>query len=136
MGAILFAILMGLVIGVAIQIIICVLLYMCFSRIPSEYRRLEPGLVFLILIPVFGLIWNFFVYLRMPESFQNYFAAQGRTDVGDCGHGIGLWYSICAAACIVPCVNYLAGPAAIVLLIIFLVKSFNLRGQIPIAGAA
>jgi hypothetical protein len=51
--------------------------------------------------------------------------------VGDCGKGIGLWYAICAVCCIIPCLNYVAGPAALVLLIIYLVKVMDLKNQIP-----
>lgn len=88
-------------------------------------------MVWLLLIPLFNLIWNFFVYQKLPDSYKSYFSSQGRTDVSDCGKGIGLAYAISAAACIVPCLNYLAVPAALVLLIIFLVKAMGLKNQIP-----
>ena len=32
--------------------------------------------------------------------------------------------------CIIPCVNYAAGPASLVLLIIYLVKAFGYKNQI------
>jgi hypothetical protein len=88
-------------------------------------------MVWLLLIPCFRLVWNFFVYLQLADSYKAYFASVGRTDVGDCGRGIGLWYAICAACGIIPCVNYLALPAGLVLLIIYLVKATDLKGQIP-----
>ena len=121
----------GLVVGAAIGVVISILLYQCFTRIPAEHQKMSPGMVFLLLIPLFSLIWNFFVYQRLPESYQSYFAAQGRTDVGDCGKQLGLWYAICAACSLVPCVNSFAGIAGLVLLIMFLVKAFELRRQIP-----
>ena len=114
----------------AILIVICALLHSALARVPPEHRTMEPGLVWLLLIPLFGIVWNFFVFLRIPESYKNYFTAQGRTDVGDCARGVGLWYAICGALLFVPCLNYLAVPAALVLLIIFLVKIFGLKSQI------
>lgn len=123
------------VIMVAISILICLLIYLPYKEVPAEHQKMAPGLVFLLLIPFFNIIWNFIVFMRIPESFQSYFAAQGRTDVGDCGRQIGLWYAICGVAAIVPCVNYVAGPAALVLFIIFLVKIWGLKGQIGIAPA-
>lgn len=129
------ALLVGLGIALAINILICALVYGCFKRIPLEHRKMEPGLVWLLLVPLVPLVWNFFVFLRLPESFASYFRSVGRTDVGDCGRGLGLWYAICAVAAIVPCVNYAAGPAALVLLIIFLVKVMGLKKQIPEAAA-
>src|SRR5947207_2203521 len=122
-----------LAVGIAIHIVICALLYGCFTRIPPQFRKMEPGLVWLLLIPLVPLVWNFFVYQRLPESFQAYFGSVGRTDVGDCGRGIGMAYSICYIGALVPCINYVAGPAALVLLIIFLVKVIGLKNQIALA---
>ena len=126
LGILLFTV----VVMVAISIFICLLIYLPYKDVPAEHQKMAPGLVFLLLIPFFNIIWNFIVFLRIPESFQSAFAAQGRTDVGDCGRQIGLWYAICGVAAIVPCVNYVAGPAALVLFIIFLVKIWGLKGQL------
>ena len=135
LGVILFAIGFMLLVTLLVYLIVAILLYGCLARVPQEYQRMKPGLVFLLLIPLFNLIWNFFVFLRIPESYQAYFASQGRTDVGDCGRSIGLWLSICVACSIIPCVNYISGPASLVLLIIFFVKIFGLKSQIPQATA-
>jgi hypothetical protein len=131
MGILLFTI----VISFAISIFICLLIYLPYKDVPAEHQKMAPGLVFLLLIPFFNIIWNFIVFLRIPESFQSCFAAQGRTDQGDCGRQIGLWYAICGVAAFVPCVNYIAGPAALVLFIIFLVKIWSLKGQIGMMPA-
>jgi hypothetical protein len=130
LGILLFTV----VIMVAISVLICLLIYLPYQQVPAEHQKMAPGLVFLLLIPFFNIIWNFIVFLRIPESFQSYFASQGRTDVGDCGRQIGLWYAICGVAAIVPCVNYVAGPAALVLFIIFLVKIWGLKGEIAVAA--
>jgi hypothetical protein len=82
-------------------------------------------------IPCFSIIWNFFVFQRIPDSFQSYFTSVGRTDVGDCGKQLGLWYAISGVACLIPIVNWIAGPAALVLLIISVVKFHQLKDQIP-----
>ncbi len=119
-----------LLVGLAIKIVIIVLLSGCLSKIPPEHREMEPGMVWLLLIPCFDIVWNFFVFIKIPKSFQRYFAAQGRTEFGDCGEQIGLWYSICFVGCMVPYVNAVAGIALLVLLIIFLVKVLGLKGQI------
>ena len=128
-----FLTIMGVVfaISLAVHVLVCALLSTCYSRIPKQFRKQEPGMVWLLMIPCFNVVWNFFVYLQLADSYKAYFASVGRTDVGDCGKGIGLGYAICAACCIIPCVNYLAGPAALVLLIIYLVKAMDLKNQIP-----
>lgn len=120
----------------AIAIAIILALSSCYARIPAQYRLMEPGMVWLLLIPCFGVIWNFFVYPRLSKSFQNYFSAHGRTDVGDCGYQIGLWFSICAAVSVIPLLQYCTAPIGLVFLIIYLVKVLGLKGQIPVGTTA
>jgi hypothetical protein len=135
LAGVLFVVGVVVVISLAILIVILFLLYGCYARIPERHRQMEPWQVWLLLIPLFNLVWNFFVYPKLGKSYQSYFAEQGRTDVGDCGEQVGLWYAICSALACIPCVNYIAGPAALVLLIIFLVKVLSLKGQIPVGAA-
>lgn len=130
------AICVALVVGLAIQAVICWLVSTCYSRIPQQFREMEPGMVWLLMIPCFNLVWVFFVYPKLARSFKAYFDSVGKTDVGDCGAQLGLWYCICTACCIIPCLNYLAAPASLVLLIIFLVKAWGLKDQIPASAAS
>jgi hypothetical protein len=124
----------GAVIGLAITIFVAVLISGCYARIPQQYREMEPGMVYLILIPCLNFVWVFFVTLRLSQSFQKYFAAHGRVDVGDCGYQLGLWYSICTVASLIPCVGSVTGLAGLVLLILYLVKVMGLKSQIPVGA--
>ena len=119
----------------AIQIFVCWVTSSILGRVPPQFRKQEPGMVWLLLIPCVSIVWNFFVYPRVAQSLKGYFNSIGRTDVGDCGEGIGLGYSICAACALLPYFNILAGPAALVLLIIFLVKANGLKNEIPLDAA-
>jgi hypothetical protein len=129
-------IVVALVISYVILFVIIIIISAALKEVPSEYRVMEPGQVWLLLIPCFAVIWNFWVFQRVPQSFQKYFASQGRTDLGDCGGQLGLWYAICAVGSVVPCLNYIAAPAGLVLLIIFLVKIVELKKQIHSGAAA
>ena len=135
LGVILFMVGVICLVSLAIGIVILYLIFSCYQRIPERHRQMGPWQVWLTLIPLFGIVWIFFVFPKLGKSYQSYFAEQGRTDVGDCGEKVGLWYAICVALSCIPCVNYIAGPAALILLIIFLVKVLTLKGQIP-EGAA
>lgn len=126
----------GLLIGIAIQALICYFLSGFLKALPAEFRKQEPNMVWLLMIPLFNLIWNFFVYLKIAESYQAYFAAQGRTDTGDCGKQFALVYCILAACCIVPYLNVLAGLAALVFLILVLVKFSELKKQVSLPPQA
>lgn len=135
-GFILVFALIALAISLAINLAICAVHYVCLKRVPAEYRKMEPWQVWLLMIPIFNFFWNFMVYQRIPESYQAYFAAKGIDGSGDCGKNLGLWYSICVIGAFVPCAGYVAAPASLVLMIIFIVKEFELRGKIPRDAAA
>ena len=129
-GVIAVAAIVGLIVMLAINAVVCWLVSSSLAKVPAEHRKMEPGKVWLLMIPCFSLVWNFFVFQRVPESFQSYFASIGRQDLGDCGKQIGLWYAICGACSVVPFLNYLAGPAGLVLLILNLVKFNQLKSEI------
>jgi hypothetical protein len=60
--AVVFLIIMlvALAIGLTIAIFFYLTLSRCLSRIRSRNREMEPGQVWLNLIPCFGIIWIFF----------------------------------------------------------------------------
>ncbi len=126
----------SLVVSLVIAIVLCILFKKNYEAIPEPYRKLEPNKVWLMLIPLFNLYWIFVVVLRLSDSYKAYFDAQGDTSVGDCARNIGMAYAICTACSIIPCVNYVAGPAALVLLIIYLVKVFDFRSRVLQGGQA
>jgi hypothetical protein len=120
----------GLAIGLIISAVICWLIAGCYERIPEKFRTMTPGKVWLLMIPCFNLVWGFWVYPGLSKSFQAYFDSVGDKTVGDCYAKIALWLCICQACCIVPCLNYLAGLAALVLLILFLIKTNELKNKV------
>jgi hypothetical protein len=133
-GVSLVFVMVGLAIGLAISIAVILIVQSFFKRIPPEHRKMEPGMVWLLIIPCFNVVWNFFVFLKLSDSFKSYFDSQGVMDVGDCNRGLALAYCITAVLCLVPCLNYLAGPVALVLLIVVLVKYNGLKERIPAGG--
>lgn len=136
MGFVLFAVLIGIAIGIAIMAVICYFVAGHFKAIPPNHRTMEPGQVWLMLIPFFNLYWAFKVFPGLSDSFKSYFDSVGNATVGDCGRQVGLWYAICAACSLIPCVNYIAGPASLILLIMFLVKASELKGKMGTAATA
>lgn len=117
-------------VGLAIQALICYFLSGFLKAIPPEHRKQEPNMVWLLMIPIFPLVWNWFVYPKTSESFQSYFASKGRTDVGDCGRQLAVVFCILVDCSIVPYLNFLTGLGALVLLIMLLVKFSEFKKQI------
>ena len=129
-----------LLVILAIAIVISWLIYSVQVQVPPEHRKIAPGLIWLLIIPFFNVIWNFFVFLQVPDSLKSYFDAQGRTDVGDCGRTLGLWSAVLLAVGflggfipLVGCFASFVWLAGLVLLILFLVKILGLKGQIAMA---
>jgi len=130
----LFILMIGLFVGGALNILVAALLYIDYQRVPARFRKLEPGLVWLLVIPCFHIVWNFFVFPRLSESFKAYFDSVGESSVGNCGQDLALGYAICSAISIIPLVGCLTGLVSLVLVILFLVKANELKNRIPIAA--
>src|SRR3954464_1146947 len=79
-----------------------VLAYIVLNRIPPQFRKQEPGMAFLLLIPLFSIVWNFFVHPKVAESLKAYFDAQGPHTHGDCGGSLALWMCISGACALIP----------------------------------
>jgi hypothetical protein len=131
----LFAMVIGLAIGLAIAALICYLISDALAKVPAQYHQnITPGQVWLLMIPFFNFYWNFVVYQRVPDTFKAYFEATGRPQPGDYGKQMGLIYSILICCCIIPCVNTFCGIAALVLMIILLVKFTGYKSMIIAGG--
>jgi len=121
----------------AINAAICFFLSSCFKRIPEEHRKLRPGMVWLLMIPCFSIVWNFYVYPALSESYTAAFESEGSNPHGDCGRMLALVYCILVAVTtalsVIPCISVLGcfiSPVALVLWILVLVKAGSLKSQI------
>ena len=121
-GIIAFAIIIGLIVLILMIWLVYGTLYKVLKRVPPAHRLMTPGHVFLSLIPLFGMVWIFFVVSRTSNSLLSYFRAAGRTDVGDCGRSVGLAWPILSVCGIIPILGALASIGALVCMIIFVVK--------------
>jgi len=138
-GAFLAGMLGFMCVVVAIALVIAIFYFLtlqkALNRVSRRNRLMEPGLVWLGIIPVFSVIWSFFIATRVPDSLRNEFRDQGRDDGTDYGRGIGLANAIIGAIS-VPLqvisnvsrdaafgfVMFPVGLASLVLFIIFWVK--------------
>ena len=118
----------------AISAVVCYFTSEMVKRIPAEHRKIEPNMVWLLMIPCFNLIWNFFVFPKVAASFKSYFDSQNITDVGDCAAQLSLIYCIVALTIFIPYIKVVGGPAALVLLILVLVKFNDLKNRIPLSA--
>lgn len=92
-------------------------------EVKDENRKMQPGQVWLTLIPLFGIIWQFIIVNNLADSLKMEFALRN-INVGEDrpGIGIGLAYCILLCCSIIPFLGILAGLAGFICWIIYWVK--------------
>lgn len=136
--AVLFMILAAvLAVVLLVQVVVIYLfLYKPASQIPEQYRQTSGGAAFLLLVPLFGLVWIFLYTQKLSRSFQDWL---GTGPDNDCGEKLGMWWGICTVASIIPIIGSFIGLASLVLMIMYLVKineSLNRGRALGSSGAA
>jgi len=116
----------------------CLTLQKALNRCSPESRAMQPGMVWLMLIPLFNIIWHFLVVLNMAKSLGAEFKKRGMAEEDQPGKTIGLVACILACCGVIPVVNYFSGIAFLVCWIIYWVKIAGFSGKIagPAAPAA
>ena len=66
------------VIGFAAYIVFLSAADRVLKRVEPEHRRMDPGMVWLNLIPIFNLMWLVVTVERVGESIRNEYIARGR----------------------------------------------------------
>jgi hypothetical protein len=121
----LFAVIFLIMIGVALGIL--TLVAKAMAGVPDKYRPMNPGQVFLLIVPLFNLYWNFRVFEPMMQGYTDALTAKKLPVNGDGGVGMAKWYSIVNILCMVPLLNLLAAPAVLILFIMILVRAFDAK---------
>jgi hypothetical protein len=83
------------------------------NRCSPENRAMQPGMVWLMLIPLFNVVWQFFVVLNLAKSLAAEFQKRGIAEDPNPGQTLGL----------VMCIgNLICGPVGLICWIIYWVK--------------
>ena len=83
------------------------------NRCSPECRAMNPGMVWLMFIPLFHIVWQFFVVLNMAKSLDAEFQKRGIAEDRSPGQTIGL----------IMCIgNLICGPVGLVCWIVYWVK--------------
>ena len=113
-------------IGIAIMLIpaifYCLTLQKALTRVAPENRAMAPGMVWLLFIPLFNIVWNFMVVLNMAKSLGAEFKQRNIPSEPEPGKGLGLAMCILACCGIIPVVNWFSGIATLVCWIMYWVK--------------
>jgi len=119
-GCLIFALSIA-AIGIAVLVFYILTMQKALNLAGPGHQKMQPGMVWLMLIPLFNLVWHFFVVRNVSESVKSWAAEHGKS-VDDAGYTIGLITCIAQCCGLVPIINMLAGPVGLVCLIIWWVK--------------
>ncbi|MEE2908448.1 MAG: DUF4328 domain-containing protein [Planctomycetota bacterium] len=81
--------------GVALGILVVILwlIYDAAKAADPKHQSMEPGLVWLLIIPVFNVFWNFRALPAVADSLSATLRDHGK-DGGDCGRLFGYIWSL------------------------------------------
>ena len=137
-GVVLFivvVILLILCIPIIIGIFYCLTLQKALNRCAPQNRAMSPGLVWLFLIPVFNVVWHFFIVINMAKSLHAEFVSRNMVEEQSPGQGIGLTACILHVCSFIPYVGGLAGIAFLICWIMYWVKIAGYSDKIALPYA-
>jgi hypothetical protein len=120
----------SLAIGLGIQILFLMTLQKALRECSPRNRTMEPGQVFLNLIPCFSLVWTFITVNRMTESLRHEFRDRGMRSQEDYGQGVGTTYAVLMVCSLIPYLGSLVAIGALVCWIIYWVKIAGLGREL------
>ncbi len=122
-GALVLIILVAIAIGLIPMIFYLLTLQNTLKEVSPENQKMPPSNVWLMLIPLFGLVWSFIMVNRIADSLAAEFAKRNiPLEEQRPGYSIGLTFSILFCCGIIPVLGGLASLAGLVCWIIYWVK--------------
>jgi hypothetical protein len=108
-----------------------------FNRCSPENRAMNPVLVWLMLIPLFNMIWHFMIVLNMSKSLAAEFQKRGLTEEPKPGQNLGLAMCILFCTGIIPVLGMIGSVGALVCWILYWVKiaGYSKKLEAPAAFA-
>ena len=114
----------------AVQILYLMMLSRTLSRCSPRNRTMEPGQVWLNLIPCFNFVWLFITVNRVAESLEEEFYDRRLPREGDFGKGLGITYLCLNLAGMIPYLGVLFSIGALICWIMYWVKISGFSKQL------
>lgn len=134
-GVFVVVMLVALAITLGIAIMFLLTLSKALSRCSPRNRTMEPGQVWLNLIPLFNIVWQFITVTRVSESLSNEFYARGRDRGGeDYGKSLGITSCVMNLLGWIPFLGVILSLIGFVCFVIYWVKIAGYSGQLASRG--
>jgi hypothetical protein len=111
-----------LAVALVIQIFYLLTLSRALRRCRPRNRRMEPGQVWLNLIPCFNIVWIFITVTRLADSLRDEFDDRRLRADGDFGRTLGITYNVLNLLGAIPYIGAIFSLAGLVCFILYWVK--------------
>lgn len=85
---------------IIVQILLLLSLSNCLQQVSPRNRKMEPGQVWLNLIPIFNYVWLILTILRVAESLENEYEDREIRSDGDYGKTLGIIFYVSMFVCV------------------------------------
>jgi hypothetical protein len=134
----------GILIAALVVFAICLIpaifylltLQKALNRCSPECRAMAPGMVWLLLIPLVNMVWNFFVVLNIAKSLGAEFQKRGIAEEPQPGQKLGLIMCILMVCGIIPFLGILCSLGGLVCWILYWVKIAGFSNKIAAPASA
>jgi len=89
-GTFLVIVLATLAVVILIGVFYCLSMSKALKQCHPRNRTMEPAMVWLLFVPLFNTVWQFFVVNRVADSLRREYRARGIRASGDFGAGVGI----------------------------------------------
>lgn len=119
-----------LVISLIVGVLFLLNLHRLLDAIKPANRTMEPGLVWLNLIPIFNLGWLFYTVIKISEALGAELAERGLDNPDEGGKVLGLVMAGTVVGGLIPLLGGISSLAALVVGIIYWIKMVEYRKKL------
>jgi hypothetical protein len=124
------------VVGIVVGVLYILTLRRALLLCAPHNRAASPDSAWLLLIPLFNIIWQFVLYPRISVSLEREFRQRGLPVEHDPARSLGLALAILHACSIIPLVNLFTGIAALVCFVLYWIKISGYSRQLEANSAS
>ena len=116
--------------GLVLPVLYLLTVSRTLAAVSEQHRRMNPGLVWLNLIPVFSLGWHFYTVVMVRDSLVAEIRSRGVNDANNGGFALGIATSVLYVACAIPGIGLVAVLPALICWIIYWLKLSTYRSML------
>lgn len=117
--------------SIVLQIFYLLTLSRTLALCHPQTRTMNPGEVWMVFIPLFGLVWHFIMVGRIADSLAIEFRNRRmQVDEDRPGYQTGLWALILFCCGIIPLLGILASLTGVVFIILYWTRIANYKRQL------